>query len=147
MAVRIYSVYDEDLPRQGFECVGESMTQQHFVKECDINRIMQRYQETGVLVDPMVGARRQPMFGEFDQEFDLREAMDMINMAYEQFNQLSSRIRERFDNSPAKLLDFVRDPNNYDEALKLGLVQPRETTQAVSVPEGAPSEGAGQLPT
>lgn len=144
LAVRVYSVYDEDLPRQGFDCVGESMTQQQFKDECDINRIMQRYQETGVLVDPMVGTGRQPMFGEFDPEFDLREALDRINLAYEQFNQLPSRIRERFDNSPVKLLEFLRDADNYDEALKLGLVRPRE--EPVSVPEGAP-EGADQLPT
>lgn len=138
MAVRIYSVYDEDLPREGFECEGESLTQQHFLEECDVNRIMQRYQETGVLIDPMIVQRRHPVFGEFDFEFDLREAMDMVNNAYEQFYQLPSRIRERFDNSPAKLLDFVRNPDNYDEALKLGLVKPRPESKEVSVPEGVP---------
>lgn len=139
MAVRIYSVYDEDLPREGLEFKEESMTQQHFRDDCDINRIMQRYQETGVLIDPIVGTGRQPMFGEFDSEFDLREAMDKVNMAYEQFNQLPSRIRERFDNSPAKLMEFLRDPDNYDEALKLGLVRPRSEPEEVSVPEGAPA--------
>ena len=146
MAVRVYSVYDEDLPRQGFDCEGESMTQQQFLEECDINRIMQRYQETGVLVDPMVGTgTRQPIFGDFSEEFDLREAMDKVNDAYEQFYQLPSRIRERFDNSPVKLLEFLRDSENYDEAVKLGLVKPRET-EPVAVPEGA-SKDADQLPT
>lgn len=139
MPVRIYSVYDDDLPKEGIEFTEESMTQQHFKDECDINRIMERYQETGVLIDPMTGTRRQPMFGEFDSEFDLRDAMDKINMAYEQFNQLPSRIRERFDNSPVKLLEFLRDADNYDEAVELGLVEPRPEP-AVSVPEGAPAE-------
>lgn len=141
MPVRIYSVYDDDLPKAGIEFKEESMTQQHFKDECDINRIMARYQETGVLIDPMTGARREPMFGEFDSEFDLREAMDKINMAYEQFNQLPSRVRDRFDNSPAKLLEFLRNSENYDEAIRLGLVEPR-SEPAVSVPEGAPTEEA-----
>lgn len=139
MPVRVYSVYDDDLPGGGMEFRLESMTQQHFKDECDINRIMARYQETGVLIDPMTGTRREPMFGEFDSEFDLREAMDKINAAYEQFSQLPSRIRDRFDNSPAKLMDFLRDSENYDEAVKLGLVRPREQAE-VSVPEGAPEE-------
>ena len=145
MPVRIYSVYDDDLPKEGLEFTEESMTQQHFKDECDINNIMKRYQETGVLIDPMTGARREPIFGEFDFEFDLRDAMDRINEAYERFNQLPSRVRERFDNSPAKLLEFLRDEDNYDEAVELGLVEPRP--EPVSVPEGAPEKAPANSDT
>jgi phage internal scaffolding protein len=52
---------------------------------------------------------------------------------------LPAQIRSRFDNDPAKLIDFLENEQNHDEAIKLGLVNPPgEMPQVVeSTPEKA----------
>ena len=47
MAVKVYSLYGEQPQKVGMRFEQPSMTQQHFKDECDVNRIMQRYEETG----------------------------------------------------------------------------------------------------
>lgn len=41
-----------------------SMTQQHFKDECDMDKILRKYETTGFLVDPLE-PRRQAQFGDF----------------------------------------------------------------------------------
>ena len=51
----------------------ESMTQQHFRDECDINSIIRRYQKTGFLVDPLTPGTAEPMYGDFAAEQDKQQ--------------------------------------------------------------------------
>ena len=46
---------------------GESLTQQHFADECDINNIISNFDRTGFLVDPTLPVGRSPQFGDFTQ--------------------------------------------------------------------------------
>ena len=104
-----------------------SLTQQHFKDECDINNIMRRYRETGYLVDPLVQAKAtaKPMFGDFSTAYDFHEAQNTIARANEAFAALPSVVRERFANDPARMLAFIEDERNVDEAVKLGLLEKR----------------------
>ena len=40
------------------------------------------------------------------------------------FMALPAAVRERFNNDPAELVDFVSDVNNRSEAIDLGLIPP-----------------------
>jgi len=96
--------------------------QQHFRKEANINSIMAKYQRTGILVDPGQTMRTAPQFGVFEQ-FDFLEAQNKVAQAKEAFACLPARIRSRFANNPAQLLEFIQDEKNRAEAIAIGIIE------------------------
>ena len=111
-------------PRRAIINNEPSMTQQHFADECDINNIMKRYQNTGILTEPGQGSGLPPMFGDFSEVSDYQTAQNAVIDVQEAFAQLPSRVRARFDNDPAALLEFLGKEENRIEAVSLGLVNP-----------------------
>lgn len=120
-------------PKVRLEC-GPSKTKQGHKKECDINEIMAHYKKTGYL--PVTG--RQAFYADVSEMGDYRSALDNVIRADRAFGQLPAELRKRFDNDPAKFLDWCADPENRDEMVELGLVE-RETDlqdgDGVPVPE------------
>lgn len=115
---------------------GVSKTQQNFRKECDINTIMARYRKTGMLLDPSVVPTRKPFFGDFSKGTDFHTVQLQIVEAQNDFNRLPVMIREKFNYDPAKLIDFVADPKNRDEAISMGLIDaPSPEKRPVDSPE------------
>ena len=103
-------VFPKDEPR---------LTQQSAKDECDINLIVAKAKQGADLSQQM----RTPMFGDFSNLPSYRESLLMVNQARDAFMSLDAEIRKRFANDPALLLDFLNDPKNRDEAVKLGLVK------------------------
>lgn len=113
----------------------QGRTKQSFKDECDINLIMRRFEVTGDLAHVN---RRTPIFGDFPS-MDFAEAMAIVIKAREDFASLSSEIRDRFANDPARLLHFLEDPANVDEAVKLGLaVRKTPARSAEPAPSSSP---------
>lgn len=99
----------------------EPLTQQSSKDECDINLIVERAKR-GAVVEHVRNAA--PMYGDFTSiPTDLRDCLNVVRQANELFMSMDAFVRRRFDNDPAKLLDFLNDPANRDEAVKLGLVK------------------------
>lgn len=98
-----------------------SMTQQQFKDECDINTIVKNFGLTGQLPDNY----QPPMSGDFTEVMTFEEAQNAIRAATEQFMAMPAQIRERFDNNPQKLMDFLdrNDDTAKAEALELGITQ------------------------
>jgi len=96
----------------------DDRTIQSFKDECDINRILASYAVTGQLthVNP-----RPPQWGDVEA-LDFQTAMQTVIDARANFDALPAKLRDRFANDPAKLLSFLRDPQNLSEAVELGLV-------------------------
>ena len=111
-----------------------SLTHQSFKEECDINTIMRRFAVTGELPDNI----RVPQYQEFDGVFDFQTAMNLVRTSQEAFEAMPATVRDRFNNDPARFMDFVNDADNYDEALKMGIVNPRP--KPVETPAPAPVE-------
>lgn len=109
------------------------MAKQSMKDECNINNIVARFQRTGV-VDHL--NKHGPNYG-FADSITLHESMEIVRKAQEMFDDLPSEIRKRFVNDPAAFLDFVQNPENQDEAVRLGL--------AVK-PEAEPSSSDSSLP-
>lgn len=110
----------------------EGRTQQSFKDECDINEIVRRFGLTGELPDDL----RMPVSGDFTGVTDFQSAMNVVRQAQEEFLRVPAEIRERFNHDPGKLVAFLGDEKNRDEAVKLGLVNPpvektRDVVQAV----------------
>ncbi|QXP08608.1 MAG: internal scaffolding protein [Arizlama microvirus] len=100
----------------------DGMTQQSFSNECDINEILERSKKTGLQLS---GTQKQPIFADLSNIPDYRESLNIVIEAQASFMTLDPKIREKFDNDPAKLLDYVskvKTKDDYKEAVKLGLI-------------------------
>lgn len=116
-----------------------SKTQQHFKDEADIDKIMERFDKTGELTVRR-GTAQYADFSEFPQ--DLLASQNALIEANQKFLELPSSLRTRFDNDPLRLLEFVMDNANYDEAVKLGLVKPKVDANGSASPTPAPGTPA-----
>jgi len=105
------------------------LVDQSAVEDCDINNIISRYQRAAVPLPPLDPSRVR--YGDFTDVTNFQDAQIRILEAQEMFDALPAKLRARFENDPAMFLDFVDDPNNMDEMVKLGLVEK---------PKGVPQE-------
>lgn len=118
-------------------CDEPSLTVQSFKDECDINQIIARVLKGN---DLQHVNSRAAKYGDFSNVPDYQSALDLVNRANGFFMEMSPQIRERFANDPAKMIDFLQDENNYDEAVKLGLLVPKKVDpdpDQPPAPEGA----------
>jgi len=104
-----------------------SRTKQAFKKDADINFIMKKYRETGLL--PSVRDRK-PFYGDFTNAPDFLETQNRIAHTRQYFQQLPADVRDRFANDPARMLDFLANPENDAEAVKLGLKEAPKAPEA-----------------
>lgn len=119
-----------------------SLTQQQFVEDCDINVLARRF---GLTDSPMPMAPIDPRYyGDFTDVPDLRTALDLVNDARNRFMELPAKMRERFNNQPGRLWEFVNDPENAEEAVRLGLLarSPETPPESPQEPKKAPEPGA-----
>lgn len=139
--MKFYTGYNRP-PRAGYACTGASMAAQEFKTDCDINHIVKRAQRTGTL--PIVP--REMVYGEEDETVgDLRAKMDLINDIRRHFETLPSDVRLRFNNDALAYNAWVVNPDNYNEAVKLGLIKPVEGYGASGGADGGAdgADGAG----
>jgi len=128
--------YDRDQAslEAGLKCdPEESVVQQQFRDECDINVIVERFGLTGELPQNL----RMPQSGDFTGLGTFQDAMSAVRLAEEAFMALPASTRARFHNDPQELIDFCEDYTNRPEAIKLGLVPPPPPPDPV--PPGPPS--------
>lgn len=102
-------------------CEDESLTNQSFAKDADLNEIVKRM---GVREQELLALPADPRaYGDFsDAPRDLREAIEQVEHARASFAALPAGLRAQFRNDPAELWEFVNDPRNHDEAVKLGIL-------------------------
>ena len=100
----------------------KSKTRQSEAKECDINNIIRKWETSGLVghVNTLT-----PQFLDSVGLPDYQTSLDMVIEAQSRFSQLPARVRDRFNNNPAKLLAFLGDPSNTAEAIALGLSVPK----------------------
>lgn len=142
--IRTQFNYDRDKASNdtGLECKDKSLTQQQFKDDTDINVLFGRYLETGEF--PQV--EHQMSYGNFEGIYDFQSAMNVVRAAQEAFATLPARIKNRFNNDPQHLLEFINDPENREEAIFLKLVkadppaQPALQTEPTGRPQPTPQE-------
>jgi phage internal scaffolding protein len=111
----------------------KTKTQQHMQKATDINNIMRKYEETGILEHVANGELK---FGDFSKVDSYHSALSQVQESLELFEGLPARIRKRFDNDPGQLIDFLENPENEKEAIDLGLVlDPSQIPSEPSFPD------------
>lgn len=125
-----------DRERLALSDFGPSKAKQEMAAECDVNLVIKRHQEQGIV--PYYN-QMEPHYGDFSEVVDYHSALESVIHAQSAFMALPAETRARFGNDPALLMAFLQDEKNYDEALALGLVKerPQAPTDAVAAP---PSE-------
>lgn len=124
-----------------------SRTKQEFTAECDINNIMARFLATGGDMSALPLTTRKPIYGDLTTMPDsYHAALNYVKDTEHSFMQLDASLRARFDNNPQLFLDFVLNPDNSSELVKLGLATalpvgtPPDTSKAVGDPTGKVSK-------
>lgn len=105
---------------------GPGKTKQEFKDESDINKIMARYMQTGLLSNV---TNKLPQFADVDGS-TFYEAMLVVAESKTLFEQLPSLVRNKFENDPGKFLDFVHNPENLPEMAEMGLLRPDAVIKA-----------------
>lgn len=106
--------------RQSMSFVGcKSRTKQEFLAESDINNIIKRYRVTGFVRQLPL----EPIYGDFSNIPSYQESLNVVIRGQEAFAKLPSDLRTKFDNDPARFLEFMSDPKNEEEIYKLGLAK------------------------
>lgn len=131
--------YDKDAAsnESGLHCEDASLAQQHFKEECDINTILEKFNITGILPEQPLS----PRYGDFTGIGDYHTAMNRVFAAHEEFEALPAKIRARFSNDPAQLIEFLENSENRSEAEELGLIE-KATAEVVEVAKTTPEKAA-----
>ena len=83
--------------------------------------IFERFGLSGELPENL----QMPVFADFREEVsDYHSAMNVLAKARDEFMTLPANLRARFENDPQRLMEFLGDDKNRDEAVSLGLVRP-----------------------
>lgn len=118
----------ERLAGDDFFPEGTSLTKQSEAEACDINAIMARYVNTGVIEH----VRENPgAFRDLPMQVEYHDACNLVKAAESSFALLPAEIRAQFDNSPVKFLQFA-DASDQDVLERLGIVAKREEMAAES---------------
>lgn len=97
----------------------------------NINDIMARYHRENDLV-PV--AQTLAQYGDFSEVGDFQTALDQVMAAKSSFLELPAVVRSMCDNEPAKFIEWITNPANKEEAIKLKLIDPpRPKAKAVEV--------------
>jgi hypothetical protein len=97
---------------------GESLTQQEFAQDCDVNRIVGKWSQTGVLTHANASV------GDYLDLSDVPTYQDAVNAsmsAQNAFMALDAAVRREYDNDPVKFLAAVHDPGQRDRLTELGV--------------------------
>lgn len=101
-----------------------SLTKQSFRDECNINKIVSRYKQTGVMSHQ---SAKQPHYMDATTAVSYEQAFDIVQQAEAAFAQLPAKVRRNFGNDPGAFAAFASDPANIDQMREWGLAAPAES--------------------
>jgi len=113
----------------GLSCPEPSLTLQSAKDDCDLNLIVDRMVKTGEHL-PQASIED---YGDFTGAEDYHTLMNKLIDAQDAFSTLDAPVRERFNNDPGQLFQFLNNENNRQEAVKLGLLIQPETPSAAPI--------------
>lgn len=110
--------FDQSIPDPITGELQVSMTKQSFADESQINKIMAKYEKTGLIehVKDHSGYTNMP------PPMEYQDALNLTIEAQSSFDDLPANIRREFGNDPYQFLAFVEDPENVDRMAELGLL-------------------------
>ena len=126
-----YNLGNEDYS----EIFSEGLTEKHHKDECDINKILAQFMETGIMPESSI---RNPQYGDVS-DHNFQDIQNQLANAKTLFEELPELVKARFNNEPFEFLRFVEDEKNHPELVEMGLAhapQPELTAQALQEQAG-----------
>ena len=110
----------------------DGLTEQHHTDQCDINKILAQFMETGI----MPGTNANPQYGDVsDVDFTLMQ--NQLATAKTLFEELPEQVKARFNNEMHTFLHFAENPDNLPELVDMGLaVKNERIAQALQDQDG-----------
>lgn len=108
-----------------------SLAKQSFLEETNINTIMAKFEQNGLL--DHVNTHKGD-YGNFIGYPDYQTALNQISEAEVAFATIPAKIRAMFNNSPLQFLEFAQNPDNLDQMIGMGLAPKREPLRAPGDP-------------
>lgn len=112
------------------ETGSENNVQQQHKNTNNPNHIMKNYAR-GILPNGQV----QDQYLDMTQMPDPIEALNASARLKGYFSHLPAKVRQRFSHDPKELALFLQNPQNQDEAIKLGLAPPKVHVKPPKEPE------------
>ena len=118
-----------------------SRTKQADMEKCDLQYQLARFQKTGLM-----GNLRsdEPLTGDFSEVDDLITAQNRLIDLEEQFMAMPAALRKKFDNDPLQMLEWLQKEENYEEAVKYGLLV-KKASESISG-DSAPIDSGNVVP-
>lgn len=96
---------------QVYKKPGQSLTEQHHARSCDINTIMAKYIKTGIIEHVN---NYEPTFGDVSG-LDFKKAMDTVALVKSEFANMPAYVRDHFNQDEAAYLEKVSTPEGVQE--------------------------------
>lgn len=138
MSKRVYHDFNVPLSKGTMFDVSEGMTRQSEADQADINKILKRFEQNGII--PMT--REQGVYADVSEIGDYRSALEQVERANQYFMSLPADVRSKFSNDPARLLDAIADEDRRLELEELGILVKAEEGKS----EEKPKAGADEPP-
>lgn len=111
----------------------KSKTNQRWKDKADIKHIVKMNRRASIQQhNPNLVQQRTDVIETFDTSQTYHDQMNQCRNFTNEFNRLPGDVQQRFDHNPGKLIDFVRNPENNTEAIKLGLLPKPSTVKYVN---------------
>lgn len=120
----------------------EIRVEQSHKDEVNINNIIRKH---GIDMIAKTASVTQLQYWDGDPNNDFTEAMNKIAQGTQTFESLPSDIRKQFHNDPTEYMDYVFNPENRDDLIERGWMNPPEPEQqpvevVITNPETPPAE-------
>ena len=123
-----YNLGNEDYS----EKFNDGLTEQHHTDQCDINKILAQFMETGI----MPQTKANPQYGDVS-EVDFQEMQNTLATAKTLFEELPEHVKATFNNEMHSFLNFAENPDNLSQMEEWGLaVKNERLAQALKTQAG-----------
>lgn len=113
---------EKKVKRSTIDTGSETNTVQQPTNNVDPRKQAQRYYREGKIF----GRRDEPFFIDIENmPKNLAEMREQLNKYDKMFKRLPASIKDRFENSPEKMIDFLSDKKNLPLAADMGLLGPK----------------------
>ena len=114
------------------ETFTDGITEQHHTDQCDINKILAQFMETGI----MPQTKANPQYADVSN-VDFQDMQNTLATAKTLFEELPEQVKDTFNNEMHSFLTFAENPDNLPQMEEWGLaVKNERLAQALQAQDG-----------